>query len=98
MKKTTLPILLLAASIVLAILSFFILPESVVIQFSVGSSGNTAVPRFVGILIPFALGAGGAVSELLPKENAASKNKGLLVSLVGIALFLIMIAVNCIMK
>ena len=98
MKRNIVPILLIVASVGFAILSFFILPESVIIQFSIGSSGNTAAPKLLAILIPFALSVGGAISGFLTNGNENSKSKGLLVSLVGIILFVIMIAVNCLVK
>lgn len=98
MKRNIVPILLIAATVGLAILSFFILPESVIIQFSVGSSGNTSVPKIIAILIPSAHGIGGAISGLLAKDNEKANGKTLLVSLVGIGLFIIMIAVNAFVK
>lgn len=91
-------LLLIAASVGFAILSFFILTESVIIQFSIGTTGNTSAPKLVAILLPFALGAGGAIFGLFTKENDTAKNKSLLVSVAGIVLFIIMIAVNCLMK
>ena len=94
-KKQVISALLILASLGLAVLCFFILPESVIIQFSVNATGNTAVPRLVAILIPLALGIGGAVSGFFEKEDGDAKHKGLIVSLVGLALFVIMIAVNC---
>lgn len=98
MKRNTVPILLIAATIVFAIISFFVLPESVIIQFSVGSSGNTSVPKLVAILIPSVLGIGGAISVLLSKGKEGSNGKSALVSLVGIGLFIVMIAVNAFVK
>lgn len=98
MKRNIVPILLIAASIGFAILSLFILPESVIIQFSIGSSGNTTAPKLVAILLPFALGVGGAIYGFFMKENENSKSKGLFVSIMGIVVFMIIIAVNCLIK
>lgn len=97
MKKTIVPVILFALSIGLAIASFIILPDSVVIQFSLGTGGNTSVPKLFAILIPTVLGVGGAVSSyaLLQKGNEAGKS--LLVSTVGIVLFITMIIVNCLL-
>lgn len=98
MKRNMVFILLIAATVGFAVLSFFVLPESVIIQFSVGSSGNTSVPKLVAILLPCALGIGGAISGLLSKGEKKPNSKAALVSIVGIGLFIIMIAVNTFVK
>lgn len=94
-KERLIPLLLIVASAALAIVSYFVLPQEVVIQISLGSSGHSTAPKLLAVLIPLALGAGGAVSVLMTKEDEKAKGKGLLVSLVGIAVFVIMLAVNC---
>lgn len=52
----------------------------------------------LAVLIPFALGIGGAVSGLFVKGEEGGKSKGILVSVLGIALLVIMLAVNSIIK
>ena len=95
MKKIIIPIIICVVSVGFAILSYVLLPESVIIQFSAGSSGDTVVPKLVAMLIPFALSIGGAVVCFFTSESGSGKV--LLVSAVGIILFIIMIIVNCVM-
>lgn len=91
MRNKLLPIILLVATGVLALVSLLLLPETVVTQFSVGSSDVSTMPKLLAVLLPTALAGGGAAASLLDRGGSA---KPLVVSAVGILVFVIMLAVN----
>ena len=93
-NKKVLSILLIIVSVALAIISFVLLPDTVVIQFSAGSSNVTTAPKFLAVLLPTALGISGAIAAIASKESETSRGKALLVSGVGILVFVIMLIVN----
>lgn len=92
MKKYIPAIILLIASIALAIVSYILLPDSVTIQMSIDGSGNS-VPKIFAVAIPTLMGAGGAIVDIVEKHE---KNKPMFISIVGIIIFAIMITVNLI--
>ena len=92
--KNIIAVILLVASFALAVVSWLVLPQIVVTQISIGGSSTTTMPKIIAILIPFTLSAGAAGGALLAKENDEAKNKSLIVSAVGIVVFIIMLAVN----
>ena len=94
-KRVILPVVCIAASFILASVSFIILPETVIIQFSAGGSVNTA-PKLLAVLLPFALGAGGSALSIVTKEDERARKKEMLVSFVGIAVFVVILIVNLI--
>jgi hypothetical protein len=69
------------------------LPDTVTTQFSLSGSATT-MPKMIGIAIPALLGIGGALGGLYIKENNQSNVKFLIVSCVGIGVFILMLAVN----
>lgn len=95
MKRKIIPVILIVLTIGLAVLSYITLPETVITQFSIGTSeNNTTMPKFFALLIPSALGIGGAVSAFFSKDDEKANRKGLLISVVGIAVFIVMMIVN----
>lgn len=96
-RRNVIPITLIVASIILAVVSYVILPQNVMIQFSVGSSGNTYVPKIVAILLALLLGVGGAIAEIIMKEDVRAKRKCLVVSIVGVFVFIFTLVVNMMM-
>lgn len=88
------PYVLIAVSAALAVISFLVLPDEVIIQFSVGAGANTIAPKLLAVLIPSAIGIGGAVFGLLAGENEKSWTKSIVASVVGVIVFIIMLAVN----
>lgn len=86
--------LLLAASVCLGAVSFFVLPDTVVTQFSAGGSGVTTMPKLVAVLLPLALGVGGSLASLLSKGEGKDKGKPLLIACIGIVVFVLMLIVN----
>ncbi|MDO5559793.1 MAG: hypothetical protein Q4F95_09380 [Oscillospiraceae bacterium] len=82
---------LLITTILLLIVSCLILPDTVITQFSIGKSSPTTMPKWIAVLIPTVFGAGSSVYALLNKKE---DRKSLIISAVGIAIFIIMMIVN----
>lgn len=93
MKKTVIPVILLVANIALAVVSYFLLPETVVTQLSFGGNATT-MAKLPAIAIPCLLGVGGAIWALVAKYEVNKKHY--IISGVGIFVFLVMLAVNLI--
>lgn len=89
--KKYMPVIVAVIILVFAAVSFAVLPESVIIQFSIGSSDVTRTSKVMAILIPTVIGILGAA--MLKGEDSGKKN-GLLLSVVGIAVFIILLVVN----
>ena len=92
-KKNISAAVLIVLSVILAAVSYMILPPSVITQFSPGLTNVTEMPKLAAIAIPFSLGIVGGVLSLLSKDGK-TKSKTLLISAVGIAVFVIIIVVN----
>lgn len=97
-RKYLIPIILIIITAIMTVVSFIVLPETVIIQFSFGLGANTTVTRLLAILIPFVIGTGGAVLSIILGANDKTRIKCYFVSAVGILIFLILITVNVIFK
>ncbi|MDD4396998.1 MAG: hypothetical protein PHT39_05430, partial [Sphaerochaetaceae bacterium] len=78
------------ATVVLAVVSYLLLPETVVTQISSGGS-STTMPKIMALLIPSIIGIGGSAFCLLQKGDS---KKPLVISAVGVCVFAIMLFVN----
>lgn len=95
MKKYALTAaLLLAATAALAVLSALCLPDTVTTQISLGGGAASVMPKAVAVALPALLGAGGAAALLFPGTDEKTKNRFTVVSIAGIAVFVIMLIVN----
>lgn len=54
-KKLILMISIIAAALILAVIGFFILPETLVTQITVTGEAGTTMPKALGLVIPFAI-------------------------------------------
>lgn len=97
-KQSVLAFLLITISVTLAVISYFVLPEDVITQFSLNSTGTTTSPKLLAIALPFALGAGAATVSLFVRDNNRTKVRCFIISGLGIILFALMLFVNCFMK
>lgn len=89
--KKSLSIIIIIAVVVLAVISFVVLPDSVITQISIGDSGVTRMPKLAALLIPTFFGLAGGFMTLEDKGNG---KKGLLLGTVGILIFIITLVVN----
>lgn len=83
--------ILIILSVVLAIISYIFLPDIVITQISINSSNVSTMPKILAILIPFGLSLGGAIGGL----KGLDLKKSLILSIVGIIIYIIMLIVNC---
>lgn len=88
-KHLIIGIIIIAAAVALAVVSYFILPDSVAVQISVSGEASTYLPKLAALAIPFAIS--GAFSFLYIKNGS---EKSLLVALVGLVLSVVTIIVN----
>jgi FtsH-binding integral membrane protein len=92
MKTKLLPIVLMIVSIALAVISFILLPDTVITQFS--SSNPTTLAKPLAVAIPAAVGVIPSLLCLLGKADEKKTNSYLILSGVGIVVFIIMLIVN----
>lgn len=83
---------LLILTVAFAIASYILLPETVITQ--LGTSGATTMPKIFAVALPTIIGAGGAIGAFLQKNDEQKNYKPLIISAVGIAVFVIMLLVN----
>ncbi len=95
MKKLNKPllVLLLAINLGLAAAAYFFLPDTVTTQIGVTGNPSNTMPKVVAILIPLLIGISG-VALRAAAVNENNRRKGLFLSLVGIAMFIITFFVN----
>ena len=93
-KQTIIAIIGIVVSAALAVLSYILLPDTVAVQLGIDGSTSNTMPKLFAIIIPTALGIGGALSVLLSKNQNKNWQKSIIVSAVGIVVFVFMLAVN----
>jgi len=82
MKKFT-PAAIIAVAVVLAIVSYIVLPDVVVVQITASGGVGSTMPRLLAVLLPLAISVAGALLAMTGKQDREYKN--LIVSAVGIA-------------
>lgn len=96
-KRNVFAITFMCISVILAIISHFVLPDNVVVQISIGKSEASTLPKLGAIALPTAIGVMFGIFSLVLKEDRKSSLKCLFASGVGVIMFLVMLVVNCIM-
>ena len=91
MNTRAIAIILLVLTCILCAVSFVLLPDTVVTQKSFSGSASSTMPKLLAIGIPALFGAGGSAYSLFSKDTS---NKPLIISAVGIGVFIIMLAAN----
>ncbi|MGE4485180.1 MAG: hypothetical protein AB7C97_08725 [Oscillospiraceae bacterium] len=92
MKKSTtiVAVCLIAVSVILAVISFLILPDMVTVQVTFsGGAGNT-MPKLFAVALPFVISIIFAVIYCRKDDN----KRYLFLSLLGIAIYVITWAIN----
>ena len=89
MKKFA-PLAAIAVAVILAIVSYILLPDVVVMQITAsGGVGNT-MPKLAAVLLPLAVSVAGALLSMTGKRES----KNLFISAVGIACALLELVFN----
>lgn len=87
----TISIVLIIATIILTIVSFILLPETVITQISTSGSKPTTMPKLFAVGLPALLGIGGGAFHFFDKSH---NSKFLVVSAAGVVVFVVMLIVN----
>lgn len=91
-EQKTIGIIIIAVSVALAVIGYIILPDMLVVQLHAdGSAGNTFAKPF-GLLIPFAMSV--IFSLFYMKSDGHERYKHLVISIVGIAMYVFIFIVN----
>lgn len=93
MKNKIIPVLLLCLSIAFAIVSYVLLPDEVITQITLSESHYRTMPKLVAIMIPFVLSSGFSIAASVLHDETKNK-KYLLVSFIGILVYIVMLVVN----
>ena len=88
-KGMLLSILLTVASLIICIISFIVLPDTVITQVKLDGTPSSTMPKMIAILVPFAITLIGPISYCIKKEK-----KYFLVSAIGIIVEIVMLVVN----
>ena len=91
-KQKIILIGIILLSVILAVVSYIVLPDEVIIQIS--TNGNKTGPKLVGILIPFCLTAVGVIISFLNLQDNGKINKGLIIAAIGIGIYILMLIIN----
>ncbi len=84
---------LLIALTALAVVSFVLLPDTVITQLSFGGGAATTMPKIAAVAVPYVVGAVLALICLFGSEPGR-KNTYLIVSAVLVAVMAVMLVVN----
>ena len=89
-KKLIIAVCIIAAAVILAVVGFIVLPETLVVQINAAGQASNTLPRFLGILIPFLICTVFSLLYLKSEKDT----KSLIVSLVGIVVFVLLFVFN----
>lgn len=92
-KRIVFLVICIAVAAVLGVVSYFLLPDTVIMQVSSDGTANTTMPKLPALLIPFLITvAGGVLAVITPGERIAAKYY--IISCVGIAAFILTLIFN----
>lgn len=93
-KKRILSLALLVLSVILAVVSLMLLPDTVTVQISSSGGSASSLPKLLAVLIPTALGVGFSVAAFFCEGDIKANAKLLFAAGVGVLVFVIMLIVN----
>lgn len=93
-KQNIIAVICIVVSVALSVISYIFLPDTVTVQLGMDGSSSNTMPKLFAILIPAALCIGGALSALVSKNENKKGQKPLIVSSVGVVVFIFMLVVN----
>lgn len=92
MSKKIIAIALIVAAIALAVVLWFNLPDTVIVQVGFDGKATNTFPKPLAIAIPFALSLSGSIIFLA--DSKGKNAKGLILSIVCIILMIVCLIVN----
>ncbi|MCH4206964.1 MAG: hypothetical protein LKF79_01770 [Solobacterium sp.] len=93
-KSLILPSICIFAGIALTVISFIVLPNNVVTQFSIGGGGVTTTPKILAVAISAVIAIGGGFLAVSNVDDSSKCRRSMLVSVIGIAVFVVMLIIN----
>ncbi len=93
MVKKLIPIILIVFTIIMAAISYIILPDTVVVQITMGGKNGTTMPKLIAILLPASIGLVGGGLLLTVKEKTA-RIRAWVLSIVSIVVYIFTWVVN----
>jgi len=90
--KQILAIAVIVIAIAFAIVGYFVLPDTLVMQVTLSGDAGTTMPKLLGLAIPTLISVGAVLYFLLNKKS--ENNKSLWVSLIGIFAFILTFVFN----
>ena len=85
---------LFVVSAALAVVSWLLLPQTVAAQMTLSGETGTTLPKIFAVLLPLALGAGGAAAAFFNKDESGSAGRRFLLPAVGIFMQLFTLYMN----
>ncbi len=92
-KKLIITISVIAISIVLAIVGYFKLPETLVVQITLGGGAGNTLPKALGLLLPLLLSCAFAI-VYYKTETAKEARKNLIISVASLMIYILIFAFN----
>jgi len=91
-KEKVIGIVIIAVSVILAVMGFMVLPETLIIQIGLDGQASNTLQKIPALLIPFALST--VFSILYLRGNGEKKSRNLIVAVIGVIVTIIMFVVN----
>ncbi|HWQ58075.1 MAG TPA: hypothetical protein VN540_03570 [Clostridia bacterium] len=85
---------LIALAVIGGIAGFILLPDTLVVQLTLGGTAGNTMPKLLGLAIPVALAVFGAIKFYKDGGEAKPRNNGLIIALVGIVVFVLLFVFN----
>ncbi len=91
-KEKVIGLVIVAVSVILAVVGFIVLPETLIVQIGLDGQASNTLPKIPALLIPLALST--VFSVLYMKDNAEKKSRNLIVAVIGVVVAIVMFVVN----
>ncbi len=83
---------LIAVAVVLSVVSWFLLPDTVVVQIGVDGQASNTMPKVFAVIVPLVISVIGSAMNL--NDDTRQNYRGYVLSIVGIAVMVFSLIVN----
>lgn len=94
LKKNTLPLILVIVTLLLAVISVFLLPQTVVIQLGLDGQPTNTMSKLTAIVTPLPICALGLMRYYLGQGAQKERDKGLVIAVVAPLVMLLTLIMN----
>lgn len=91
-KDKIIAYIIISVSVILFIVGYLLLPNEIVVQIGFDGKPSNTLPKIIGLFIPFLISSLFAFISL--KGNRETKAKNLIISIIGIVIFIFMFIMN----